>query len=327
MNRSRTRLALTVLALIATSAPAPAQSDASYPDRPVRIVVPFPAGSATDIVSRIMAQKFSTKLGQQFVVENRPGASGNLGADAVAKSAPDGYTMGLITASTHGVTPALGTKLPYDTINDFKPVSMIGAAPYVLVLYPGIPAKSVAELMALAKTKPAKLNYGSAGLASLAHLAAALFANDAGIELTHVPYKSSAQSAIDIIAGRLDMQFATVGPTLENIRDGKLRALATTGSKRVSSLPDAPTMMEAGVKDYDVALWLAYVMPAGTPDAIVGKLNRAMSEILNDSDVVENLQKQGFDPDPGPPDAVTRRIHNETEKWRALVAKTGIKPE
>jgi len=322
-----TRLALTVLALIATSAPALAQSDASYPDRPVRIVVPFPAGSATDIVSRIMAQKFSTKLGQQFVVENRPGASGNLGADVVAKSAPDGYTMGLITASTHGVTPALGTKLPYDTINDFKPVSMIGSAPYVLVLYPGIPAKSISELVALAKTKPGTLNYGSAGLASLAHLAAALFANDAGIELTHVPYKSSAQSSIDIITGRLDMQFATVGPTMENIRDGKLRALATTGKKRVSSLPNVPTMMESGVKDYDVALWIAYVMPAGTPDAIVGKLNRAMSDILKDSEVVENLQKQGFDPDPGPPDGVTMRIRSETEKWRALVAKTGIKPE
>jgi tripartite-type tricarboxylate transporter receptor subunit TctC len=322
-----TRLALTILALIATSAPALAQSDSNYPDRPVRIVVPFPAGSATDIVSRIMAQKFSTKLGQQFVVENRPGASGNLGADVVAKSAPDGYTMGLITASTHGVTPALGTKLPYDTINDFKPVSMIGAAPYVLVLYTGIPVKSVSELVALAKTKPGTLNYGSAGLASLAHLAAALFANDAGIELTHVPYKSSAQSSIDIITGRLDMQFATVGPTLENIRDGKLRPLATTGKKRVSSLPDVPTMMEAGVKDYDVALWLAYVTPAGTPDAIVGKLNRAMSEILKDAEVVENLQKQGFDPDPGPPDGVTMRIRSETEKWRALVAKTGIKPE
>jgi tripartite-type tricarboxylate transporter receptor subunit TctC len=326
MNRSAARLAL-VLALIATSGPALAQSDASYPDRPVRLVVPFPAGSATDIISRIMAQKFSTKLGQQFVVENRPGASGNLGADVVAKSAPDGYAMGLITASTHGVTPALGTKLPYDTINDFKPVSMIGAAPYVLVLYPGIPAKSVAELVALAKTKPGKLNYGSAGLASLAHLAAALFANDADIELTHVPYKSSAQSSIDIITGRLDMQFATVGPTLENIRDGKLRALATTGKNRVSSLPDVPTMMEAGVKDYDVALWLAYVMPAGTPDTIVAKLNRTMSDILREADVVENLQKQGFDPDRGPPDAVTKRIHSETEKWRALVTKTGIKPE
>ncbi len=321
-----TRLLLTLLALVMAS-PSFAQGDASYPDRPVRIVVPFPAGSATDIVSRLMAQKFSAKLGQQFIVENRPGASGNLGVDIVAKSAPDGYTIGLITASTHGVTPALGTKLPYNSINDFKPISMIGAAPYVLVLYPGIPAKSIAELVALAKTKPGQLNYGSAGLASLAHLAAALFASDTGIELTHVPYKSSAQSSIDIITGRLDMQFATVGPTLENIRDGKLTALATTGRKRVSSLPDVPTMMEAGVKDYDVALWIAYVTPAGTPDAIVGKLNRAMNDILKEPDIVENLQKQGFEPDAGPPAAVTERIRDETAKWRALVAKTGIKPE
>src|SRR4051812_41392741 len=289
MNRlSMTRFVLTLLALLA-AAPSSAQDSANYPDKPVRIVVPFPAGSATDIVSRLMAQKFSAKLGQQFIVENRPGASGNLGVDIIAKSAPDGYTLGLITASTHGVTPALGTKLPYDSIADFKPVSMIGAAPYVLVLYPGIPANSIAELVALAKTKPGQLNYGSAGLASLAHLAAALFANDTGIGLTPGPYKSSAPSSIDIITrrlrmpistGRLDMQFATVGPTLENIRDGKLRALATTGARRVSSLPDVPTMMEAGVKDYDVALWIAYVTPAGTPDAIAGKLNRAMNEIL-----------------------------------------------
>jgi tripartite-type tricarboxylate transporter receptor subunit TctC len=322
-----TRIALALGMIMALATPAVAQSTAPFADRPVRLVVPFPAGSATDIASRIMAQKFSTKLGQQFVVENRPGASGSLGADVVAKAAPDGYTMGLITASTHGVAPALGTKLPYDTVNDFKPVSMIGAAPYVLVLYPGIPAKSVSELTALARTKPGKLNYGSAGLASLAHLAAALFANDASIELSHIPYKSSAQSSIDIMTGRLDMQFATVGPTLENIREGKLRALATTGRKRVSSLPDVPTMIEAGVKDYDVALWIAYVMPPGTPDAIIAKLNDAMTDILKEADVIESLQKQGFDPDPGPPAAVTARIRNETEKWRALVAKTGIKPE
>jgi tripartite-type tricarboxylate transporter receptor subunit TctC len=169
------------------------------------------------------------------------------------------------------------------------------------------------------------LNYGSAGLASLAHLAAALFASDMAIELTHVPYKSSAQSSIDIITGRLDMQFATIGPTLENIRDGKLRALATTGAKRVSSLPDAPTMMEAGVNGYDVALWLAYVTPAGTSDAIVGKLNRAMNEILNEPEAIENLRKQGFEPDPTSPDAVAERIRSETAKWRALVAKTGNK--
>ena len=322
-----TRLLLTLLTLAAAAAPSFAQSDRAYPDRPVRLIVPFPAGSATDIVSRLMAQKFGAKLGQQFVVENRPGASGNLGVDIIAKAAPDGHTIGLITASTHGVTPALGTKLPYDSISDFKPISMIGAAPYVLVLYPGIPAKSVAELVALAKTKPGQLNYGSAGLASLAHLAAALFASDMGIELTHVPYKSSAQSSIDIITGRLDMQFATVGPTLENIRDGKLRALATTGARRVSSLSEVPTMMQAGVKDYDVALWIAYVAPAGTPDAIVGKLNRAMNEILREPDIVENLQKQGFEPDPGAPQAVTSRIGTETAKWRALVVKTGIKPE
>jgi tripartite-type tricarboxylate transporter receptor subunit TctC len=274
-----------------------------------------------------MAQKFSAKLGQQFVVENKPGASGNIGVDAVAKSAPDGYTVGLITASTHGVTPALGTKLPYDSIADFKPVSMIGAAPYVLVLYPGIPAKTISEFVALAKTKPGQFNYGSAGLASTAHLAAALFASDTGIELTHVPYKSSAQSSIDIMAGRLDMQFATVGPTLANIRDGKLRALATTGSRRIASLKDVPTMMEAGVKDYDVTLWIAYVTPAGVPDAITAKLNRAMNEILKEPDVVENLQKHGFEPGPGTPEAVTARIRNETAKWRALVQKTGIKPE
>jgi tripartite-type tricarboxylate transporter receptor subunit TctC len=321
-----TKIVLALLALLATS-PSWAQGEASYPDKPVRIVVPFPAGSATDIVSRLLAQKFSTKLGQQFIVENRPGASGTLGVDIIAKSPPDGTTIGLITASTHGVTPALGTKLPYDSIADFKPISMIGAAPYVLVLYPGIPAKSISELVALAKTKPGQLNYGSAGLASLAHLAAALFASDMGIEMTHVPYKSSAQSSIDIITGRLDMQFATVGPTLQNIRDGKLRALATTGAKRVSSLPDVPTMMETGVKDYDVALWIAYVVPAGTPDAIVSKLNRAMNEILKEPDIVANLQKQGFESDPGSPDAVTQRIRNETAKWRTLVAKTGIKTE
>jgi tripartite-type tricarboxylate transporter receptor subunit TctC len=195
----------------------------------------------------------------------------------------------------------------------------------VLVLYPGLPAKSVAELVALAKTEPGKLNYGSAGPASLAHLAAALFASDMGIEMTHVPYKSSAQSSIDIITGRLDMQFATVGPTLANIRNGKLRALATTGRKRVTSLPNVPTMSEAGVKDYDVTLWIAYVTPAGVPDAITAKLNGAMNEILKDPGIVENFEKQGFVPEPGPPGAVTARIQNETAKWRALVAKTGIK--
>ena len=314
-----------LLALAALSAPAAAQS--TWPDRPVRLIVPFPAGSATDVVSRLVAQKLTAKFGQQFVVENRAGASGAIGVDIVAKAAPDGTTMGLITASTHALAPALGAKLPYDTARDFKPVSMIVAAPYALVLYPGIPAKTVAELVALAKASPGKFNYGSAGLASLAHLAGALFGTQTGIELTHVPYRSSAQSSIDMITGRLDMQFATVAPTIANIREGKLRALATTGTKRLPVLPDVPTMIEAGVPGYDVSLWMAYAMPAGTPDEIVAKLNAEMRAILTDPEMVENLTRQGFDPDPGPPDAVTRRIQSETEKWRSLVAKTGIKAE
>jgi tripartite-type tricarboxylate transporter receptor subunit TctC len=322
------RLALTLMALLALPiGPAAAQSSTGYPDRPIRLIVPFPAGSATDVVSRILAQKLGTRLGQQVVVENRAGASGNIGVDAIAKAMPDGYTMGLITASTHGVAPALGTKLPYDPIKDFTPIAMVGAAPYVLVTTTGIPAQTVAELIALAKTKPGQFNYGSAGLASVSHLAAALFGSETGIEITHVPYKSSAQSSIDLITGRLDLQFATVAPTLSNIRDGKLRALATTGRKRVAVLPDVPTMMESGLKDYDVALWFAYVMPAGTPETIVQRLNGEMSAILRESDTAEAMQKQAFEPEPGAPQLVTARIRAETDMWRALVAKTGIKPE
>ena len=318
-----------LVAVALGSAPAAAQTAAetAWPDRPVRLIVPFPAGSSTDVVSRLLAQKFSARFGQQFVVENRAGASGAIGSDIIAKAAPDGTTMGLITASTHSLAPALGVKTPYDVLKDFKPVSMIVAAPYALVLYPGIPAKTVQELVALAKASPGKLNYGSAGLASLAHLAGALFASQMGIELTHVPYRGSAQSSVDIITGRLDMQFATVAPTLANINDGKLRAIATTGTKRVSVLPDVPTMIESGVPGYDVSLWMAYAFPAGTPDAIVAKLNAAMRAILSEPETIAALQKQGFEPDPGSPEEVTALIHSEIAKWRSLSAKTGIKPQ
>jgi tripartite-type tricarboxylate transporter receptor subunit TctC len=318
------RLAIMLFALATALIASTAQAQ-SWPDRPIRLVVPFPAGSSADVISRILVRKLGDKLGQQIVIENRPGASGSIGADVTAKAAPDGYTMGMITGSTHAVSPALGTKLPYDTIKDFKPISMVGAAPYVLVLYPGVEAKSVKELVALAKTKPGKLNYGSAGLASLAHLASAQFASQMGIELTHVPYKSSAQSVIDIITGRLDMQFATIAPVMANIRAGQLRALATTGSKRPSALPDLPTMIEAGVPGYDVTLWLAYAMPAGTPDSIVTRLNKEMTAILSAPDTQEQMRQRGFEPEPGLPQDVTARIRGETETWRALIAKTGIK--
>jgi len=276
-------------------------------------------------VARILGQKLGARLGQQIVVENRVGASGNLGADAVAKAAPDGYTMGIATASTHTVAPNLSPNLPYDPIKDFQPIALIGAAPYVLVVYPGLPAKSLAELIALAKAKPGTLNYGSAGPASLAHLASAMFANMAGIDITHVPYKSSSQSMTDMITGRLEMQFATIAPSLANIRSGQLRALAVSGAKRVTALPDVPTVAEEGIAGYEAALWISFVMPPATPAAIVTRLNREVNQILTSDDGRDALVAQGVEPEPGPPEALTARIRTDTVKWRKVIDQAGIK--
>jgi tripartite-type tricarboxylate transporter receptor subunit TctC len=320
-------LSITVASLIIAGSAVAQTSNTAWPDRPIRLLVPFPAGSSTDIIARIIAQKLGQRLGQQVVIDNRAGASGNIGADAVAKAAPDGYTIGIATASTHAVAASLGGYLPYDPIKDFAPVAMIGGQPYVLVLYPGLPAQNLAELVALAKAKPGTLNYGSAGVASLAHLATALFASMAGVNMTHVPYKSSSQSVTDMITGRLDMQFATIAPTLPNIRAGKLRALATSSTKRVTALPEVPTVAESGIAGYEAVLWVSLVAPPATPSAIIAQLNRETNDILNSAEVKEVLVAQGMEPEPGPPDAVTRRIRADIEKWRDVVAKAGIRAD
>jgi len=313
-------------AVIATSAIAQTGED-GWPERPLRLVVPFPAGSSTDIIARIVAQKLSPRLGQQIVIENRAGASGNIGADAVAKAAPDGYTIGIATASTHAVAASLSANLPYDPIKDFAPVAMIGSQPYVLVLQPALPARNLAELIALAKAKPGTLNYGSAGVASLAHLATALFASMAGVNIVHVPYKSSSQSMTDMITGRLDMQFATIAPSLPNIRAGQLRALATSGGTRVTVLPDLPTVVEAGLAGYEAALWVSFVMPSATPPTIIARLNREVNEILKSPNGTEALVAQGMGPEPGPPEALTERILGDIKKWRDVAVKAGIRAE
>jgi tripartite-type tricarboxylate transporter receptor subunit TctC len=301
--------------------------DDGWPERPVRLVVPFPAGSSTDIIARIVAQKLSHRFGQQIVIENRAGASGNIGADAVAKAAPDGYTMGIATASTHAVAASLSTNLPYDPIKDFAPVAMIGSQPYVLVLQPALPARNLAELIALAKAKPGTLNYGSAGVASLAHLATALFASMAGVNIVHVPYKSSSQSMTDMITGRLDMQFATIAPSLPNIRAGQLRALATSGKTRVAALPELPTVAEAGLAGYEAALWVSLVMPSATPPTMIARLNREVNDILKSTEGTEALVAQGMVAEPGPPEALTERIRGDLEKWRGVAVKAGIRAE
>ena len=313
-------------AVIAISAIAEAGED-GWPERPLRLVVPFPAGSSTDIIARILAQKLSPRLGQQIVIENRAGASGNIGADAVAKAAPDGYTIGIATASTHAVAASLSPNLPYDPIRDFAPVGMIGSQPYVLVLHPALPARNLAELIALAKAKPGTLNYGSAGIASLAHLATELFASMAGVNIIHVPYKSSSQSMTDMITGRLDMQFATIAPSLPTIRAGQLRALVTSGKTRVAALPELPTVAEAGIAGYEAALWVSFVVPSRTSPRIIARLNREVNDVLESSDGTEALVAQGMAPEPGPPEALTERIRGDIEKWRGVAAKAGIRSE
>jgi len=320
----RSSLALVAAAMIATSAQA---QTGEWPSKPIRLIAPFPPASTADVIARVLGQKLSQRLGQQLVVDNRAGASGNIGADAIAKAAPDGYTVGIVTASTHAVAVSLSAKLPYDPLKDFTPITMLANTPYVLVLYPGVPAQDIKSLIAFAKAKPGVLNYGSAGPASLAHLAGALFAALSDIQLTHVPYKSSAQSAVDLISGRLEMQFATIAPTLANIRAGQLRALAVTGRKRSDALPDVPTMDEAGVKGYEATLWFALTAPAGLPPAIAARLHKETVDILNSAEMKETFAQQGFVPDPGTPDALTAQIRGDIVKWRDVIAKAGIKPE
>jgi tripartite-type tricarboxylate transporter receptor subunit TctC len=324
------RLAMTLLvtALAANSAWAQVgASEASWPNKPIRFIAPFPAGSSTDVVARIVGQLLGARLGQQFVIENRVGASGNIGSDAVARAAPDGYTIGLATTSTHALAPSLSTNLPYNPVRDFAPVSMIGSAPYVMVTYPGLETKSVQDFVALAKRQPGKLTYGSAGPASLAHLAGVLFANAVGVKIVHIPYKSSAQSVTDLITGRLDMQFATIAPTLPLIRSGQLRALAVTGASRSGTVPNYPTLAESGLPGYEATLWMAIVMPPATPPGIVAKLNRMLAEALNTNEAKDMLLAQGVDTETSSPDALRARIGSDIAKWRTVIAGAGIQAE
>lgn len=320
-------LASSLSLLAASVLPAAAQvNPAAWPERPVRLVVPFPAGSATDIVARQLERGMSPALGQVIVVDNRSGASGSIGVDAVSKAAPDGYTIGLITVSTHAVAPALGRKLPYDTLGDFAPIGIIGSTPYVLVVFPGLGPTTVEALIKLARTRPGDIIYGSAGPASMAHLAAALLATEARLELLHVPYRSSANSVTDIMTGRIQMQFATIPPTLELITTGQLRVLATSGQRRSAALPNVPTVAET-LPGFEATLWMGLVAPAGTHREIILRLNHELNAALGVQEIKELLMAQGVEPEPGRPAELADRIRADTRKWREVIQKAGIKAE
>ena len=298
-----------------------------WPAKPIRFIVPFPPGSSTDAAARVVAHRLSEALVQQVVIDNRAGASGSIGCEIAARAAPDGYTLVLGTASTHAVAVSVNSHLRYDPLKDFSPISLIGSAPYVLAVHPAIAANSVQELIALAKTRPGQLSYASAGNASVAHLAGELFATMAGVKLNHVPYKSSALSVIDVLSGRIELQFGSISPTLPHIRSGRLRALAVTGATRLTNLPDVPTVAQSGFPGYEVTLWQGILAPAFTSPAIVARLNREVTAILRAADIKNALVAQGIEPDPSTPIAFTTHIRNEIAKWRKVVTTAGIHAE
>ena len=316
--------ALAFAALASIAMPAQAQT---YPTKPIRLVVPFPAGGTTDILARAVAQKLSETLGQQVIVDNRPGAGGNIGSELVARSAPDGYTLLMGTVGTHAINVSLYPKLPYDPVKDFTPIVLMAGVPNVLVVNPSLPARSVSELIAYAKANPGKLNFASSGSGTSIHLSGELFKVLTGVQMTHVPYKGSAPALTDLVGGQVQLMFDNLPSSLAFIKAGKLRALAVTSKTRAAALPDVPTMVEAGVPDFEASSWFGILAPAGTPRDIVVRINAEVAKWLATPDAREKLAGQGAIAAGGAPEDFARHIASETAKWARVVKASGAKVE
>jgi len=301
-----------------------ANAQEKYPFKGLKLIVPFAPGGSTDIFARLVAERLSAAVGQPVVVENRAGASGNIGADAVAKSAPDGYTLLMATTGVMAINNALFKSMPYDAAKDLEPVIFIASITNVLAVPNELPAKDVKELVALAKKDPGKLTFASSGAGSSTHLSAELFKSMAGIDLVHIPFKGSGQALIDVVAGRVSMIFDNMPSALPHIKGGKLRALGVTGSKRSGALPEVPTIAEAGVAGYESLSWSGFAVPAGTPRDIVQRLNRETAVILLAPEMRQKLAEQGADPIGGPPEAFAEHVRREREKWGRLVRERNI---
>jgi tripartite-type tricarboxylate transporter receptor subunit TctC len=316
------------LCVLAASNAGAAQADPAenYPSRPIRLIVPFAASGGTDLTARSIAQKLTEAWGQPVVVDNRPGANGTIGVDIAAKAPPDGYTLTMISSS-HSVNVSMYKNLPYDLQRDLVPITQATTQPYTLVVNPKLPVKSVADLIALAKAKPDTLNYGSSGIGGLSHLSGALFSSLAHIKITHVPYKGGAPAMTDVMAGNIDMLFSTILQSHGHIESGALRPLAVTTAKRSKAMPQLPTMMEAGVPGFEVAGWYGVMAPAGTPPAIIAKLNKELVRILHLPDVTAHLATDGSEPVGSTSQEFAAHIAKEVAKWRKLVAEADIKAE
>ena len=314
------------LAVAVSFAPVMAQAQ-TYPDRTVRIIVPFAAGGGSDIVGRAIAQKLQEKLGQRFIVENRTGAGGSIGANQVAKAAPDGYTLLFGSSSEIAQYPAVKTDVPYDSIKDFTPIAAVATVPLALTVKQSLPVTSVLELIDYAKQNPGKLNYGSAGPGSSTHLAVALLTSMTGTDMTHVPYKGSAPVITDLLAGTLDLSISTMPAVLPHISGGKIKVLAVSTGQRAKAMPDVVTIAEGGVNGYATGLWTGLLAPAGTPPQIITRLNAAVNEALATEDLKALLAKQGAEPTGGTPEQFAGEIKGELTLWTDVVKKTGIKVE
>jgi len=317
------RIAFVFLVAFLAAAAARAQT---WPSKPIRYIVPFPPAGATDITARIMADKISGPLGQSVVVENRPGAAGNVGTEFVARSAPDGYTILQLTVA-QSISATLYTKINYDVEKDLAPAAMVALVPNVMIVHPSVPAKSVAEFIALAKAKPGKINFASSGSGTSIHMSAEMFKMLTGVNIVHIPYKGSGPALADMLGGQVDVMFDNLTSSIGHIRSGKLRALAVTTVTRYPELPDLPTMQEAGVPGYEATAWFGIVVPRGTPRDAIVRINGEVNKALAQADVKENLAQQGALARSWTPEEFGSFIHNEVVKWAKVVKASGAKVE
>jgi tripartite-type tricarboxylate transporter receptor subunit TctC len=318
--RQLCRVALLSSLLGITASNAMAQA---YPNKPIKLIVPFAPGGFTDVVARILGQKLSISLGQPFVIENKAGAGSTIGTDFVAKAAPDGYTL-VMVSTTHVISPAIYPKLPYDPIKSFTPVGKLVDSAYVLLVNPKVPANNVAEFIALAKASPDKIHYASSGNGSSQHLMGGMFASMTGVKMKHVPYKGSGGAANDLVAGVVESSFAGVPNAMAQVPAGRLKALAVTTSKRIPQLPDVPTMQEAGVPGYNASVWLGLLAPAGTPKEVVMKLNAEIAKVLSAADTKKELYAAGVEADISSPEALNALMVQELDRWGKVIKDAGI---
>ncbi|MSQ70114.1 MAG: tripartite tricarboxylate transporter substrate binding protein [Betaproteobacteria bacterium] len=312
-------MALSLATAMATAAATAAQP---YPTRPVRIVIPLSPGGTTDVPGRLIAQRLPETLGQPFIVDNRPGAGGIIGADSVAKAKPDGYTL-LLTATPHVITPGLYKSMPYNALADFAPVIRIASGPYLLAVHPSLGVGSVRELIALAKSRPGKIDFASSGNGSAQHLVGALFARMAGIDLSHVPYKGSGPATTDLLAGVVKVGFPGTPIAMPHIKAGRLRALGVTTAARLPQLPEVPTIAEAGVPGYEALVWVGLLAPAGTPADIIAKLNAEIAKLLRLPEVQQLLAASGVEATPTTPEEFGVYLKSEFDKWQKVVLESG----